>query len=144
MRPIALVALFLVACVRSPAAECPTSATAIVSSQQTGNDRQFYWTGDIAAPTDIVARDGTKGQVWIYRTNDPPLFLTLVGERIGVQERLSFELFRLGTEAPPVPFPERGTGYAYMPTQREPIFSGPGCWRVHVSGTSSEVVLSVK
>jgi hypothetical protein len=143
----AVLAFCLVGCTTTPAlADCPVSPTGVISTEQTGKDRVFHWSGDLAAPADIVANDGTKGQVWVYRTAEPSLFMRLTGERTDGGVKVSFEIAKTTVQAPPVPFPGGGAGYVYAMASREAVFRDAGCWRVRLdgTGTSEAVVLRIR
>jgi hypothetical protein len=122
------------------------SPTGVISNKQTGKDRMFHWFGDLAAPADIFANDGTKGQVWVYRTAEPPLFMRLIGERTAGRVTVSFEIFKTTVQAPAVPFPGGGGGYVYTMTSSEAVFRDSGCWRVRREGTGAAdaVVLRIR
>jgi hypothetical protein len=139
----AVLALCLVGCTTPATADCPVSPTGVTSTTRTGTDR-FHWSGDLAAPADIWANDGTKGQVWIYRTNEPTLFMRLLGERADGRKEVSFEVFRVTVQAPPIRFPGGGQGYVYAMASSEAVFRDAGCWRVRVDGTAANEAVVVR
>jgi hypothetical protein len=124
---------------------CPVSETATIASIE-GWRSTFGWSDDLAGPTRVDSRSGTKDQVWILRTADPPLFVTLRAQRLDAPGEVSFELLRPGTSTASVAFPGGGEGYRYMVARLEPVLRQPGCWRVSVAGATkgSGIVIQVR
>jgi hypothetical protein len=140
----AVLVLCLVGCTIPATADCPVSPTGVIATTRTGAERVFHWSGDLAAPADIAANDGTKGQVWIYRTNEPTLFMRLRGERADGRKEVSFEVFKVTVQAPPIRFPGGGRGYVYAMASSEAVFRDAGCWRVRVDGTAANEAVVVR
>jgi hypothetical protein len=140
----AVLAVWLVGCTTPATADCPVSPTGVIVTTRTGGERVFHWSGDLAAPADIWANNGTKGQIWIYRTNEPTSFMRLLGERADGRKEVSFEVFRVTVQAPPIRFPGGGQGYVYAMASSEAVFRDAGCWRVRVDGTAVNEAVVVR
>lgn len=135
-----------------PTIGCPVSPRATISTHELGT-RAIRYSGNLGASLtstsvavdDIDHRDGTKGQILIYRTDSPPPSLMLRANRMDSGSKRSFSV-RLDPVVPPIPWPGGGTAYAYVHTQNEAVLSEPGCWRIAFPDDSTEdaVVLKVK
>lgn len=131
---------------RLTGAGCPLSPLTSIASSQGGWEFQFRRSGELAGPAVVKSRDGTKGQLWVLRTDDPPLYLSLRAERMDSPGLKVFEILRSGTETPDVPFPGGGRGYVYIVSTLTPVLTEPGCWRVGRIGVRAQdrIVLEVK
>lgn len=92
--------------------------------------RVLRFSGDLAAPVDVVAGSGTKGEWWAVRTGAPPPLLQMNADRMGSDDHLTFELETAGTTVPPIKWPDGTTGYLYFTRDGNPVFSIVGCWRI--------------
>lgn len=122
-------------------AVCPASPTASVEAPRMRDGLQVRTGGVLSGPLSINHRDGTKGQSWLYVSEEPPpLILRLDAVRVGSPQRISFDIVR-GSTVPPVSFSDGRVAYRYEPGARWPNFPEPGCWKVTLPDRVLEPVI---
>ncbi len=127
---------------------CPATTAAEVSSADLGVVFALRFAADLAGPDFVAAASGTKGEIWAFRTSDPPFFVSVQARRLDGSDPFQFELFRAGSTSNlmPIDWPGGGTGYLYGQAQKASAFRAKGCWRVRVTGTSpqDEIVIEAR
>jgi hypothetical protein len=157
MRCALLAALFVAACsptsaVRTIAptplacAESESAALPLLSASAPqrvgGSPRRSFahvrLAGDLAGPREISASDGTKGQLWFYRSSAPRPSLLLRATRLDGSGLVEFEVVHLVDGANPqfflVEWPDGSLAYPYSPSQLAAVLPVAGCWRVDLVG----------
>jgi hypothetical protein len=122
---------------------CDVSKPVLQLLDETGRENPvpLRFGGDLAGPDEPhAAPSGTKGQLWVVHTEDPPLFVELQADRLDSPGSRRFEIFRAGTTTPPLRWPGGGKGYPYEPTERESPIPAAGCWRISVVGQPTDSV----
>ncbi len=142
----ALIAALLAACSDTSAnqvgrtqAETPCDVSEptlrLVDESGRENPVPLRFGSDFAGPDEPhAAPNGAKGQLWVVRSENPPLFVQLQADRLDGPGARRFEIFRAGTTTPPLRWPGGGQGYPYEPTERESPIPAAGCWRISVVG----------
>lgn len=146
-----LLATILLAC-QPPRSE--TTATPGCASSPLGTvaapgnvDVPIRFGSRLAGPSIVNHAEGTKGQLWLYRTDEPPILLQLEAHRLNGPERFGFVLIRAGTSAPSVQWPGGGgQAFTYRPGELGRLLPSPGCWRFRIGGgiEIDEVILPAR
>lgn len=94
----------------------------------------------LAGPAEIDHRDGSKGQVWLLRSDDPPLIVRVHAEQADGPGRSAFDLVRATTTRPPGVWPSGAAAFVYMPGDLGRILPTAGCWKFWLTNRADDVV----